>query len=84
MCFSLGQLDVADEVGVGYFITLGDVLFGKKILCWCLYCCYIPSTSSTRNADTVEFFPKHFDFPRTTNSTYLRQAAKEIISILSI
>ena len=28
-------------------------------------------------------FPKHFDFPRITNSAYLRQAAEDIISILS-
>ena len=47
------------------------------------YHCYIPSTASTRHADTVEFFPNHFDFPRTTNSTYLCQAAEDIISILS-
>ena len=30
MCFSLGQLDVADKVDVGYFFTLGDGLFGDK------------------------------------------------------
>ena len=33
MCFSLGKLDVADEVDIGYFFTPGDGLFGdKKIL----------------------------------------------------
>ena len=31
----------------------------------------------------VTFFPKHFDFPRITNSAYLHQAAEDIISILS-
>ena len=30
MCFSLGQLDVADEVGVGNFFTLADGLFLEK------------------------------------------------------
>ena len=30
MCFILAQLDVADEVGVGYFFTFGDGLFGNK------------------------------------------------------
>ena len=30
MCFSLGQIDVADKVGVGYFFTFGDGLFGDK------------------------------------------------------
>ena len=33
MCFSLGHLDVADEVDVGYFFTLGDGLFGYKKDC---------------------------------------------------
>ena len=27
MCLSLGQFDVTDEVGVGYFFTLGYGLF---------------------------------------------------------
>ena len=35
------------------------------------------------HADTVEFFLKHFELPRITNSTYLRQPAEDIISILS-
>ena len=33
MCFSLGQLDVADKVGVGYFFTFGYGLFGDKKYC---------------------------------------------------
>ena len=47
------------------------------------YHCYIPSTTSTRHADTFKFFPKHFDFHRITNSAYLFQSAEDIISILS-
>ena len=47
------------------------------------YHCYIPSTESTRNAEMVEFFPKHFDSPRITNSAYLLEEAEDIISILS-
>ena len=47
------------------------------------YHCYTPSTASNRHADTVEFFPKHFDFHKITNSTYLGQAAEDIISIFS-
>ena len=47
------------------------------------YHCYIPSIESTRLMDTVKFFLKHFDFPRITNSAYLRQSAEDIISILS-
>ena len=35
MCFGLGNIDVADKVGVGNFFTFGDGLFGE-ILCWCL------------------------------------------------
>ena len=30
MCFGRGQRDVADEVGVGNFFTLGNGLFGDK------------------------------------------------------
>ena len=30
MCFSLGQLDVAEKVGIGYFFTFGDGVFGDK------------------------------------------------------
>ena len=44
---------------------------------------YIPTTAPNRQADTVEFLIKHFNFPKFTNSTYLRQAAEDIISILS-
>ena len=33
MCFSLGQLDVAYEYGVGYFFTFGYGLFGYKNDC---------------------------------------------------
>ena len=47
------------------------------------YHCYIPTTESTRHADTVEFFQKPFNFPKVTNSAYLRQAAEYIISIIS-
>jgi hypothetical protein len=47
------------------------------------YHCYIPSTASTRNADTVDFFPKQVPFPKTNTDDYLRQAAEDIVSILS-
>ena len=33
ICFSLGQLDVADKVGVGSFLTFGYGLFGYKKDC---------------------------------------------------
>ena len=47
------------------------------------YHCYIQTTVSTRHASTVEFFPKSFNFPKVTDSTYLCQAVEDIISILS-
>ena len=31
----------------------------------------------------IAFFLKHFNFPKFTKSTYLNQAAEDIISILS-
>ena len=30
MRFSLGNLDVAEKVGIGYFFTFGDGVFGDK------------------------------------------------------
>ena len=48
----------------------------------CYHFC-IPSNASTRYANTVEFFPKSFNSPKFTDSTYLRQAAEDIIIILS-
>ena len=30
MRFSLGQIDVAEKVGIGYFFTFGDGVFGDK------------------------------------------------------
>ena len=30
MRLSLGQLDVADKFGIGYFFTFGDGVFGDK------------------------------------------------------
>ena len=30
MCFSFGELNVADEVGIGYFLVFGDGVFGDK------------------------------------------------------
>ena len=52
----------------------------KHYLC---YHCYIPTTASTRHANTVKFFQKYFNFPKVTDSTYLRQAAEDIVRILS-
>ena len=33
MCFSIGQFDAADKVGIGYFFTFWDGLFGDKKYC---------------------------------------------------
>ena len=33
MRFSFGEIDVADEVGIGYIIVFGDVMFGDKEDC---------------------------------------------------
>ena len=30
MSFSLGQLDVAEKFGIGYFFNFGDGMFGDK------------------------------------------------------
>ena len=41
---------------------------------------YFPATRSTRDADTVEFFPKDIPFPKTTSEDYLLQS--DILAIL--
>ena len=30
VCFSLGEIDVAEKFGMGYFFVFGDALFGDK------------------------------------------------------
>ena len=44
--------------------------------------CYFPDTKATRDADTVEFFPKNIPFPKTTSEDYLLQSASDILAIL--
>jgi len=45
--------------------------------------CYFPRTRMIRDCDTVEFFPHAVPFPRVTVNDHLKQAATDIISILS-
>jgi hypothetical protein len=45
--------------------------------------CYFPSSGRERDVDTLEFFPKTIPFPKVTTDDYLRQAATDIISILT-
>jgi hypothetical protein len=45
--------------------------------------CFLPATSRTRDADTVTFFPKQFPFPKTTPADYLKQAATDMLAILT-
>lgn len=45
--------------------------------------CYFPRTRDVRDCDTVEFFPHAIPFPRVTLNDHLKQAATDIISILS-
>ena len=45
--------------------------------------CYFPHTRSERDCDTVTFFPNVIHFPKVTTDDFLRQAATDIISILS-
>ena len=44
--------------------------------------CYFPDTKATRDAETVEFFPKEVPFPKTTSEDYLLQSASDILAIL--
>jgi hypothetical protein len=45
--------------------------------------CYYPCTGSTRVTDTVVFFPKHVKFPAVGINDFLKQAAQDIVSILT-
>ena len=45
--------------------------------------CYFPSTRSERDCDIVTFFPNVVPFPKVTTDDFLRQAATDIVSILS-
>ena len=45
--------------------------------------CYFPKTRSEHDCDTVTFIPKVIPFTRVTTEDFLRQAATEIVNILS-
>ena len=45
--------------------------------------CYFPRTREVRNCDTVEFFPHDIVFPRVTLKDHLKQAADDLITILT-
>ena len=45
--------------------------------------CYFPRTREVRDCDTVEFFPHDIPFPRVTLEDHLKQAATDILAILS-
>ena len=44
---------------------------------------YFPRTRATRVCDTVDFFPTSIPIPAVTTTDFLRQAAEDIISILT-
>ena len=46
--------------------------------------CYFPRTKTLRNCDTVTFSPKAIPFPEIKLEDFLRQAAEDIISILTL
>ena len=45
--------------------------------------CYFPKTRSERNCDTLTFIPNVVPFPKVTTDDFLRQAATDIVTILS-
>ena len=44
---------------------------------------YFLRTRKERNCDTVEFFPNEVSFPRILLDNFLKQAATDIITILT-
>ena len=45
--------------------------------------CYFPRTRTVRQCDTVTYFPTIIPFPKVGLSDFLRQAAKDIVTILT-
>ena len=45
--------------------------------------CFMPTTKSVRDADTVVFLPETIPFPETSADEHLKQAATDIIRILT-
>ena len=45
--------------------------------------CFFPTTRSTRDTDTVTFFPTTVKFPAVTSNDFLHQAATDIITLLT-
>ena len=45
---------------------------------------YFPRTITTRNCDTVTFFPKNVPFPEIKSEDFLHQAVKDIVTILTL
>ena len=45
--------------------------------------CFLPSTRSEVISDTLSFFPHEIPFPKVTTDAFLRQAAMDIVTILS-
>ena len=45
--------------------------------------CFIPRTRTEVNTDTVVFIPQKIEFPKVTTEDFLRQAAADIISLLT-
>lgn len=45
--------------------------------------CYIPTSHAEVNSDTVVFVPEKINFPAVTTEDFLRQAAQDIISLLT-
>ena len=45
--------------------------------------CYFPNTKSTRICDTVTFLPKNVKFPQVKLVDHLKQAASDIVTILT-
>ena len=46
------------------------------------YRVYIPATRGERTTDTIEFFPKHVQMPKTSSENRLASATEDLIAIL--
>ena len=80
MNFSLGKLDVAEKIGIGYFFTFGDGVFGDKEDGICLFNAFGGETGFTSTLCQAENIVGGGDLP----SRFLRDRLESAERIFGI
>ena len=80
---SLGSTTLADKKGTWELNSEQEWHVGPSLLHYRCVKCYFLRTRDVRDRDTIEFFYHAIPFPRVILNNYLKQAATNVISILS-